>query len=49
MKGSVILSLAVCFDDDADDRVQIEIENLLKEKVWDWCTWAFEESSEYKI
>lgn len=30
-----ILSLAVCFDDDADDRIQIELENLLKEKVWD--------------
>ena len=29
-----ILSLAVCFADDADDRVQIEMENLLKEKVW---------------
>lgn len=30
-----VLSLAVCFVDNADDRVQIEIEKLLNSKEWD--------------
>lgn len=29
-----VLSLAVCFGDDTDERVQTEIENLLNERVW---------------
>lgn len=29
-----ILSLAVCFENEIDERVQTEIEKLLKEKVW---------------
>lgn len=33
-KHTDILSLAVCFDKDADARIQMEIENLLNEKVW---------------
>ena len=33
-KCADILSLAVCFDDSDDERVQTEIEKILNEKVW---------------
>lgn len=33
-KCADILSLAVCFDNSNDERVQTEIEKILKEKVW---------------